>query len=328
MIYNDMATNMAAGVDTIKNFLRSIPCNICGSDDFTVVFPAVYAPDDNAEQILCRFREKGGDMLFDQVVRCGDCGLVYIRPRLCDEIVVREYSKASIHGYKEQFVSQNAGREISFRRSMRHIKRLCPVPGMLLDVGAASGTFMAIARQEGWQVRGCEPNEWFCAWARDHYGLIIDQGVLGDQSYEDASFDLITLWDVVEHVSDPARLLEKCFDLLKPGGHLVCTYPDIGSWIARCMGRRWVFLMSVHLYYFSRSTIARLLRKCGFMVLKCAPHFQTLEFEYIAYRMRTYSRLLSAAGRIFLSLFGMRKMMVPYWVGINCVVARKPGVID
>lgn len=317
---------MADQTVPIKEFQQEIPCNICGSNAHTVVYEGLFQPEADAQKILQLFREKGGDILLDQVVKCTTCGLAYINPRLKEDIVTREYREATIQGYKEQFVSQNTGREIAFRRSMNHIKKLCTVPGKLLDVGAANGAFMAVASEHGWDVSGCEPNEWFCRWGNEHYSLSIDQGTLIDQNYADGSFDLITLWDVIEHVPDPARLLEKCFDLLKPGGILLCTYPDIESWIARLMGRRWVFLMSVHLYYFTQNTMTAILEKSGFSVQRFAAHFQTLQFGYIVYRLKIHNRLLYALGKILRDIFRLKTVMVPYWVGINCVAARKKDI--
>ena len=314
---------MADQTAHINEFQKEIPCNICGSNTRTVVYESTFELESDAHEILDRFRDKGGDMLLDQVVKCTCCGLVYISPRLKDDIVTREYQEASIQGYKEQFVSQNTGREIAFRRSMKHIGKLCAPPGTLLDVGAANGAFMAVAREHGWNVRGCEPNEWFCRWGNEHYGLSIDQGILFDQNYTDGSFDLITLWDVIEHVPDPAQLLKKCFALLKPGGILLCTYPDIESWIARLMGRRWVFLMSVHLYYFTQKTLTTLLEQSGFSVQRFSAHFQTLQFGYIVYRLQDHNRALYILGKILLKIFRLDSLMVPYWVGINCAAARK-----
>lgn len=313
---------MGGETRTIRDCQHHVVCNLCGADDCGVVYPARYSPDDDAPAMLERFKRCGGDVLLDRVVRCARCGLVYINPRFRDDVLLQEYTDGSIRGYKEQFVSQNAGREKAFQKSMRRINAIAPQRGILLDVGAADGTFMAVARGQGWDVRGCEPNTWFCQWGEEQYGLRIDRGTLFEQQYPAASFDVITLWDVIEHVSDPKRLLMKCRDLIKPHGVLVCTYPDIGSWIARLMGRRWVFLMSVHLYYFTRATIGLLLGQCGFAVEHCSPHFQILQAGYIAFRMQTHSALLHRFCSACLALTNSRDRMLPYWVGINCVIAR------
>lgn len=309
----------------IKELQQEVGCNLCGCAAYSVVYPALFSPHDDANSVLEKFRRCGGDILLDQVVRCERCGLVYVNPRMRDDVMIRAYTEGSIHGYKEQFVAQNPGREKAFARSIKHINARMPSRGRLLDVGAAAGTFMAVARRHGWDVYGCEPNTWFCSWGKEHYGLDIAQGTLFDQRYQEESFDVITLWDVIEHVPDPMQLVAACNILLKPQGLFVCTYPDIGSWIARLMGRRWVFLMSVHLYYFTRKTLASLLRACGFAVEQVSPHIQVLEAGYILYRMKTHSTILHRMFKALIDLTHSHNRMIPYWVGINCVFARKIG---
>jgi len=308
---------------TIRHYQQSVPCNLCHADTYTIRYQASFRPDDSAEDVLQKFRSQGGDILLDQVVQCNKCGLIYINPRLRDDCILKDYTEATIHGYKEQFVSQNKGRSIACARSMRFINKLHPVRGKLLDVGAAAGTFMAIAQNHGWDVYGCEPNRWFCEWGKETYGLDIDQGTLLDQRYPYETFDVVTLWDVIEHVPDPTGIIKKCFSLLKPGGMLILTYPDIGSWIARLMGRRWVFLMSVHLYYFNRKTIARLLQPAGFSIIKSFPHVQTLQLSYIIYRMQVHSAILYRIGKAFSDALHLNNLLVPYWIGVNCIAAKK-----
>jgi 2-polyprenyl-3-methyl-5-hydroxy-6-metoxy-1,4-benzoquinol methylase len=310
----------------VKDCQHVVACNSCGADSYAVRYNASYSPEAEAGEVLAQFRSRGGDMLLDQVVQCTRCGLMYINPRLRDDYIVAEYTEAAIHGYKEQFISQNRGREIAFTRSIKMLNKVRPARGRLLDVGAADGTFMAVARSNGWDVCGCEPNAWFCNWGRTQYNITIDQGTLFDQDYPDASFDIITLWDVIEHVPDPRALLARCFSLLRPGGLLVFTYPDIGSWIARLMGRHWVFLMSVHLYYFTRRTVTGLLQSLGFIMLKSSPHLQTLQLGYIVYRMQTHSAALARTSKWFADLLKLNNLMVHYWVGINCIVAKKPDI--
>jgi 2-polyprenyl-3-methyl-5-hydroxy-6-metoxy-1,4-benzoquinol methylase len=310
----------------IKDCQHAVACIGCGADSYVVRYSGSYSPEADAGEILEQFRARGGDMLLDQVVQCTRCGLIYINPRLRDDYLVAEYTEAAIHGYKEQFISQNQGREIAFTRSIRMLNKACPARGKLLDVGAADGTFMAVARRNGWDVCGCEPNAWFCNWGKAQYNIAIDQGTLFDQHYPDAAFDMITLWDVIEHVPDPRALLTRCFSLLRPGGMLVFTYPDIGSWIARLMGRRWVFLMSVHLYYFTRKTVAGLLQSIGFSIVKSSPHLQTLQLGYIVFRMQTHGPALARICKQVVDLLRLNNLMVPYWVGINCIVAKKPDI--
>jgi hypothetical protein len=138
---------------------------------------------------------------------------------------------------------------------------------------------------------------------------------------------VITLWDVIEHTTNPRAVLERCRALLRPGGILVVNYPDIGSWIARAMGRRWLFLTSVHLYYFNRRTIRLMLEKTGYAVERMRPHVQRLELDYILFRGSAISPALSAGGRTMARWLRLGRVEVPYWLGQTFVLSRKSATL-
>jgi len=243
-----------------------------------------------------------------------------VSPRLPPEVVLEGYEEGS----DELFVSQAKGRELTFERCLRVIERSRKgPPGRLLDIGTGSASFPYVARRRGWTVEACEPNRWLCEWARENYQVPVQPGTVFEQQYPSRAFDLVTLWDVVEHTADPRKEVAEANRILKEGGLLVINYPDIGSWIARVMGGTWVFLLDVHLYYFTRATMRRLLQGTGFEVVRVRPHYQQLGLGYILRRATPYvgtpARL---AGRLF-SALGMDDVQVPYWMGQTLVVARK-----
>ena len=92
------------------------------------------------------------------------------------------------------------------------------------------------------------------------------EGSLDSHSHAEGSFDLILLWDVIEHVPDPLKTLREIFRLLKPGGHLSLITPDSGSLLARAMGRYWMEYAkpTEHIYFFSRATMTTGLHRAGF----------------------------------------------------------------
>ena len=220
-------------------------------------------------------------------------------------------------------MSQVAARERTFADAVAHIEMLLPGKGRILDVGTAAGAFLAAARNREWQVEGCEPNAWLAEWGSRHYGIPIRTGELFDQSFTPASFDVVTLWDVIEHTPDPSRVLRTARELVRPGGLLVVNYPDIGSWIARALGRRWPFLSSVHLYYFTRETMRSLLERCGFEVVEMRAHFQRLELDYLLSRGAVVSGALSRSSRAVAKGLGLSGRQVPYWIGQTFVAARR-----
>jgi SAM-dependent methyltransferase len=299
--------------------LESVPCNLCGSDGFAVLTPSRRQPGQPID-LQTVFRSSGDEPLMDQLVQCASCGLVYVRPRLRADLVLSGYQG----GTDEGFVSQVAFRERTFRRCLDRIERVQRPPGKrVLDVGAAGGSFLAMARERGYQPLGCEPSAWMCAFARDHYGLELEPGTLFDMALEPGAIDLLSLWDVLEHTPDPKAVLDHAHKVMAPGGVLAISVPDYGSLAARLMGRRWVFLLTVHLYYFTRRTLAALLRRCGFEPLKFQPHLQTLELGYVAQRAAPYLGPLGGALTGGARALGVSRLPLQYWVGQTMVVARK-----
>lgn len=297
---------------------EEVPCVVCGADDPVIVYEAREGHRDGSDPIHT-YRASGDQLLIDQLVECRHCTFKYINPRLRGDIILASYAQ----GQDQAYVSQIAARERTFSRSLHEIERLAGRKGRLLDIGTAAGAFLAVARSHGWQVDGCEPNRWLAEWGSRRYDIPVRVGSVFEQPYEPGTFDVITLWDVIEHTPDPRALLDKCRELLKPGGLLVVNYPDVGSWIARVLGRRWPFLSSVHLYYFDRQTIRRLLGGAGFTVEVVRPHVQRLELDYLLQRGSVVSPGMSRALRALLRPLSLGRMHVPYWIGQTFVAARR-----
>jgi SAM-dependent methyltransferase len=296
--------------------LESVRCAVCGADDAETVYEARYDREKDVD-LVQKFRASGDELLIDRLVRCRRCGLQYVNPRLRGDLILSSYSE----GEDPTYVSQLAARERTFDAALIEIERLAGRRGRLLDIGTAAGAFVAAAARRGWDAEGCEPNRWLGEWGARHYGIRIRQGSVFDHDYAPGSFDVVTLWDVIEHTPDPRAVLERCRELLKPGGLLVVNYPDIGSWIARALGRRWLFLTSVHLWYFDRTTVARLLQSVGFEVRAIRPHYQRLELDYILQRGSVLSAALSKGARAAIRPLGIGRAQVPYWLGQTFVGA-------
>jgi len=110
--------------------------------------------------------------------------------------------------------------------------------------------------------------------------------------------------------------------LLKPEGQLLVNYPDYGSGMARLLGKRWPFLLSVHLLYYTRTTMTRQLARSGFKVVRMKPHFQALKLGYILKRMEPYVGV-SRHLRSLVEGVGLGGVAVTYNMGQTLVVARK-----
>jgi SAM-dependent methyltransferase len=298
--------------------LEHVNCNLCRANDPETVY-AARSTNGKPRDLAHTYRASGDELLMDQLLRCRRCGLEYVSPRPRGTDIVDAYSR----GDDPAYVSQLSARERTFSNALAHIESVLPGQGRLLDVGTAAGSFLAAARARGWKVEGCEPNQWLAEWGSRHYGLNIGRGELFDQGFSRASFDVVTLWDVIEHTPDPSRVIAHVGELIKPDGLLVVNYPDRGSWVARILGRHWPFLSSVHLYYFTKATITRLLETHGFDIVEMRPHVQRLELDYLLSRAEVVSRSASKASRGITRMLGLSGRHVPYWIGQTFVAARK-----
>jgi SAM-dependent methyltransferase len=302
--------------------LEEPDCPLCGARHYTVLQPAKYADGVSEESLRQTFSASSDHVLMDQLVQCDDCSLVYLNPRIPQEII--------LDGYKDAvdpiFVRQNEQRIKTFKRSLRRLASRYGLEASadthVLDVGCAGGAFPKAAADLGFSVVGVEPSAWLAEQGRQAYGLDIRAGVLGEQDFADASFDLITLWDVIEHLTAPHEVVDDIRRLLKDDGLLVVNYPDYGSLMRRLLGVKWPFFLSVHLIYFTPQTIRRFLEARGFAVAEVRPFWQTLELGYAMERGAAYFSavgLLAKATR----LVGLQRLPLRYNMGQSFLVARK-----
>lgn len=302
--------------------LETVPCNLCGSVESRVLQPArtgVHLPDDPSN-LIRTFSSSSDERLNHRLVACVHCGLQYVSPRLRADAILEGYAG----GTDEQFVSQARGREITFGKCLDVIERAANgARGRLLDIGTGGGSFPHVAEKRGWQAEGCEPNRWLCEWALKNYGLAIRSGTVFEQHYPAGVYDVVTLWDVLEHTPDPKAEIGEVHRLLKEGGLVVINVPDAGSWMARLMGRSWIYLLDVHLYYFTRATITKLLEDSGFELVTLRPHFQWLGLGYILHRSTPQAGAAARLAQRLAMRVGIGEWQVPYWMGQTLAIGRK-----
>jgi dolichol-phosphate mannosyltransferase len=201
------------------------------------------------------------------VRRCASCGLVFVSPLPDDTAVVygKDYfcGAEGGHGYIN-YDEDKAADTKSFSAYLDRIEGSYPAKGRLLDVGAATGAFCSTALARGWEAAGLEISDYAAAAGRAK-GMDIRTGTLDTADFPPGSFDVITLWDVFEHIRDPHMALERMAALLKPDGVLAMNLPNAGSRYARLMGRHWALIIPPeHLHLFNPDNLARLLAEHNF----------------------------------------------------------------
>ncbi len=241
------------------------------------------------------------------VVRCRGCGMVYVWPQPTQEELERLYSSGEYHAT----LDDERLRRTSARR-LRQIEALAPGRGRLLDVGCSKGHFLEAAKAVGWEVVGVEVNRRAVEEAQAR-GLDVRCGELAEQAFADASFDVVTLYDVLEHTRDPRATLAECHRVLRPEGLLVVTTPDIGGLVprftclifARTLGAWGHPTPPGHLLEFSRRTLVQLLEATGFTPIR--RRSDHIPFAYAAGKLEnSIMDVLAGRHRRRISDFGRR----------------------
>jgi len=238
------------------------------------------------------------------VVRCRECGLTYVTPRLGDSSLLEQVydeaywssNSASERGYTDYRADERLYLK-TYRRRLSVLRRHFDGAGRVLDVGCAAGYFLEVMRGEGWDVTGLEPSAAILPFAEERLGREnVKGGRLGEVDLEEGSFDLITMWDVIEHIPDPVGAVREVGRLLAPGGKLLIETQNVSSTAARVLGRRWQhYKHAEHIYHFDPSTLERMLGEAGFEILENRPWLggKYVSIGFIAERSRRLHPVLS-----------------------------------
>lgn len=269
--------------------VQTSPCNLCGGT-------------------LARLRfVKFGH----QIVACRSCSLEFLHPQPTPEALAAFYDQgyftgdADRRGYLD-YVGERVSFMRSFNEKLDRIQRHLDArrasgtahkPIRFLDVGTAAGFCVEAARDRGWDAWGLEVSEYAAAQAQAR-GLQVLQGD-SLALFEGRTFDVITLWDALEHLLDPRAVLEQACDLLADDGLLVFSTGDVGHPWSRLQGRQHrIYNPPQHLFYFSRRTMTALSERAGLTVVCVEPDEKITTLHYVLHIARNLVdiRLLS---RIF-----------------------------
>ncbi|VAW31610.1 hypothetical protein MNBD_CHLOROFLEXI01-735 [hydrothermal vent metagenome] len=298
-----------------------VTCNLCGQDDYVVRFPATMQSQEQLEVDAFSCTNPGYGH-HAQIVQCQNCGYVYANPRWSGEDILQAYTAVT----DETYVQEREGRELTFRKHLLSLeKQVGQANGRsLLDVGAYIGVFVETAVAAGWQACGVEPSEWAANMAQQH-GLQVIHGTQDAPELVGKQFDVVTMWDVIEHVADPSGEIGKAYQLLKPGGWLVVHTMDIDSLMAKVMGARWPWLMDMHIHYFSQKTLRQMLEKNGFDVISSGAEGRYLRLNYLISRVEALSRPLGRLAAWFVNGLRLGRVTIPLNFGdLFTVYAKRP----
>lgn len=290
---------------------EEVVCDWCGSSSTKLLFEG---PDRLLKQ-PGRFR----------MVRCQQCGLIRQNPRLT--------WKSLRHFYPEDYVSyaplirdetsrwRRMERRYGMRKRMRAIERF-QRGGRLLDVGCGTGIFLEEAqRSKHWEVMGLEPNEKAATYARQALQVPILPGLFHEIALPSDSVDVITLWNVLEHLDHPISSLRHAHRLLRDDGWLVFSIPNVESLDALIFGHYWLgWDLPRHLYLFPRSVLRTVLTATGFRIvaMRCIAASYAALGHSLEFWSQTWNANYDFARRLLLRVYGTLPIQVglgtPLWI--------------
>jgi 2-polyprenyl-3-methyl-5-hydroxy-6-metoxy-1,4-benzoquinol methylase len=239
--------------------MENVNCNLCHHSDATLVYQVSDWLFNKSENI-------------SRLVRCDNCGLVYQNPRPAEDEIGKfyppEYELFEVEKEKKK-TSRLMQRVMQYGiEKRRRVVMREKNGGALLDVGCATGIFLeTMQKSQQWELKGVEISDHAASIAREQKNLDVITGTLEQAKFSDGQFDVVTLWDVLEHLHDPASNLQEIHRIMKPGGVIVLRVPNGGSLDARLFGPYWAGLEPPrHLFIFDQKTLTAFLINAGFKV--------------------------------------------------------------
>jgi SAM-dependent methyltransferase len=209
------------------------------------------------------------------IVKCKDCGFRYTNPRPEITNLGRYYQSTDYISHSDSSkgllaVVYQIVRKYTLRRKMVMIQKFKST-GEILDIGCATGQFLKFMADNGWIVTGIEPDKKTRLRAISSFGLKIypEEQI---NLFKNSTFDVITMWHVLEHVSDLKERMQQLGNLLKPDGTLIIAVPNSNSYDAQKYEKFWAgYDLPRHLYHFTKVDMKLLFDKFGFTIVKTIP---------------------------------------------------------
>ena len=252
-------------------------CVSCGNDRMILRYPANVEGDVPVEEFRCTTPALG---IHDDILECPRCGLLSARSTLAPDEIVERYEEVVDEDY---LVEESERREL-FTWVCERVEDYRVGGRRLIEIGANVGLFLAVAQERGWKASGIEPSSWAVEQGRHRFGVDLRRGSVEDLDLAPASADLVVMLDVLEHLADPIRGLEKVRPLLPKDGLLALATVNVEGLHARLRGRDWPWFIRSHLHYFRPATLCSLLKRSGFDVIEWSVVPRSFHLSYLLHR--------------------------------------------
>ena len=302
-----------------QNNLLTINCHLCGSKDYRVLFPSSLTQKDfNHKKITSELKNTLGDYKkHSRIVKCLNCSLIYTNPM--------ENPKLLLAGYKDvvdkEYLRTEKYRKILLQKHLDNIEQF-KQKGRILEIGCFAGYFLELAKERGWETYGIEPSTWARNLAKKRKAKIVGTDIEKTKLQKNF-FDVITMWDVIEHLDNPKKIITKCHDALKKGGILALGTPDYESLVAKLMGSNYPYLVRMHHIMYSPKTLKQLVEGNGFIQVKKYSYGRTFPVSYIVDRIKTKNNLYQSAKKIINSSKIISSIQIHINIGDSFVIIAK-----
>lgn len=254
----------------------NVKCNLCGADDYSVIYnSSIGDVSPSVEDYKSTVNKYG---FFHRIVSCKRCGLIYMNPR--DSEIKNRYREIVDEDYLESWDE----RAIMFKDHLRILRKYKTQKSNLLDIGSYAGIFLSEAKKEDYNIFAVEPSRWAAELAGKKTGIEVLQGSWDEVSLPKNYFDVITMWDVVEHLESPVSCFKQIYGWLKKDGIVAVTTHNIKGWFPRLMGRKYPWLMRFHLYHFEPKTLSAMLIKNNLNPILIKYYKKTVSLKYFLSR--------------------------------------------
>lgn len=218
------------------------------------------------------------------------CNLVFLNFEPTDTFLKQYYAEDYFNNAEEKqgyshYENESKSLHATFLQRIKQIRKFRD-GGSLLDVGCATGAFLEAASKY-WDVSGSEISEYAAKMARQK-GFQVYEYQTEELENLTTKFDVVTMWDVIEHVAQPVKTIKLVGKIVKPGGVIALTTGDVESFVAKLSGRKWhLYNIPQHLSYFDTKTMQKLLAQGGFTIKEIRYPGLYLTLDYLFFRFIT-----------------------------------------
>jgi len=259
-------------------------CPNCGKNDFDVLFESNIEEGDLQGGIDTVYMLPGGK--YGRHVKCRECHLVYVNPIEKASRINGNYSEM-----KNSDVSIVRANRLRATKAQVKLIRKYKSNMKLLDVGCGEGFFLFNASKAGYITRGVELSQDAAKYAKREFGLDVEVGLFEEMQFPENHFDVVTLWVVLEHVPYPLATLKETCRILKPGGMLAVSTPNIGGMLAKILRRRWWEIRRVHINQFTTGTLMDIVQNAGFKNVSSVCYRESISLLYLSIPMLKYLKI-------------------------------------